>query len=137
MEERPKVGVAVIVMKDKKVLIYKRKNAHGAETWAFPGGHLEFGETPEECAIREVDEEAGITIKNVRRGPFTNDLFKKDNKHFITIFIIAEHDKGTPQLKEPEKGGEWEWHSWNNLPKPLFIPIENLLKTGFNPFSKN
>ena len=42
MGMRPLIGVAAIVIKDKKVLLGKRKNAHGAETWAFPGGHLEY-----------------------------------------------------------------------------------------------
>jgi 8-oxo-dGTP diphosphatase len=44
MVKRPLIGVAVIVMKDDRVLLGKRKNSHGADTWAFPGGHLEFNE---------------------------------------------------------------------------------------------
>jgi 8-oxo-dGTP diphosphatase len=42
--KRPKVGVGVIIKKDGKVLMGKRKNAHGDGTWSFTGGHLEFGE---------------------------------------------------------------------------------------------
>ncbi|RLC15632.1 MAG: DNA mismatch repair protein MutT, partial [Deltaproteobacteria bacterium] len=57
MGMRPLIGVAAIVIKDKKVLLGKRKNAHGAGTWAFPGGHLEYKESIEECAKREVFEE--------------------------------------------------------------------------------
>lgn len=47
----PKVGVCVFIIKDDKILLGKRKNSHGGLTWAPPGGHLEFGETPEECAM--------------------------------------------------------------------------------------
>ena len=46
----PKVGVGVVVVKDGKVLVGKRIGSHGAETWAFPGGHLEWNEKIEECA---------------------------------------------------------------------------------------
>ena len=34
---------------------------------------------------------------------------------------------------EPEKCEKWEWFEWNNLPEPLFLPIQNLLKQKFNP----
>lgn len=44
-EKRPYIGVAVIVVRDGRVLLGKRKNAHGAGTWQFPGGHLEYGES--------------------------------------------------------------------------------------------
>jgi 8-oxo-dGTP diphosphatase len=66
MEERPKVGVGVIIMKDQKVLVGKRKRSHAPGTWNFPGGHLELNEEVFECAKREVQEEAGIKIKNLR-----------------------------------------------------------------------
>jgi len=60
--ENPKVGVGVIIVKDNKVLMQKRINAHGNGSWSFPGGHLEFNEELEDCAKRETLEEAGINI---------------------------------------------------------------------------
>jgi 8-oxo-dGTP diphosphatase len=132
--ERPKIGVGVIVIKDNKILLGKRKNAHGDGTWSFPGGHLEFGEMPEECAVRETLEETGINLKNLRRTIYTNDIFDKENKHYITLYVLAEYDSGTVRVMEPEKCERWEWFSWEELPRPLFLPIENLLKEKFNPF---
>jgi len=58
--DRSKV-IGVIVRKENKVLMGHRINAHGHETWCFPGGHLEFNESIEDCA-----EETGIKIKNIR-----------------------------------------------------------------------
>jgi len=134
MEDRPKIGVGVIVIKDGKVLLGKRKNAHGDGSWSFPGGHLEFNEEVEDCAIRETKEEAGISIKNIRNGFYTNDIFEKEKKHYITLFVIADYDSGNVNIKEPEKCERWEWFYWGKLPKPLFLPIENLLKQRFDPF---
>ncbi len=134
MENRPKVGVGVVIMKDGKVLLGKRKNAHGEGSWCFAGGHLEYGESWEECARREALEETGLTIKNVRFGTITNDIFEKEQKHYITLYMLCEPDVGQVTVMEPEKCEGWEWFDWDNLPRPLFIPIENLLSMGYNPF---
>jgi len=80
-DRRPKVGVGVIVMNDGKVLMGKRKGAHGEGTWSFPGGHLEFGETLEACALREVAEEVGVNISDIKPATFTNDFFDSEEKH--------------------------------------------------------
>ena len=131
--QRPGVGVGVIVIKDNKILLGKRKNAHGAGCWAFPGGHLEFNETLNECAIRETFEETGIKIKNLRTSTFTNDIFEKENKHYITCYVLADHDSGIPQAKEPHKCERWDWFSWEELPSPLFLTLQNLKKQNFHP----
>ena len=132
MNERPKVGVGVIIIKDGKILLGKRKNAHEDGTWSFPGGHLEFNETWEICAIRETFEETGIAIKNIRFGSATNDIFQTENKHYITIFMVSNFDSGEVEIKEPEKCERWEWFEWDKLPQPLFVPIQNLLKAKYN-----
>lgn len=128
---RPKVGVAVIVVKDSKVLLGKRMNSHGSGTWQFPGGHLEFGEPIEDCAKRELFEETGLTIRNLRSGPYTNDIFKTEQTHYITLFVIADYDSGELTVKEPKKCEKWEWFSWSRLPEPKFLPIQNLIKQKF------
>lgn len=134
MNSRPKVGVGVIVIKDGKVLLGKRKNAHGKGAWCYPGGHLEHGESLEECSRREVSEEAGVKIKNLRFSTITNDIFKSEKKHYITICMISELASGEVKVMEPRKCEEWRWFEWDKLPRPLFLPITNQLKAGFNPF---
>ncbi len=134
MEKRPKVGMGIIVMKDGKVLLHKRKGAHGEGTWCFPGGHLEFNESLEECARRETMEEAGIEIENVRFSTITNDIHRNEGVHYITIYMIADHKSGEPRIMEPEKCEGWEWFEWNEFPEPLFLPLKNLLMQGYDPF---
>ncbi len=134
VDNRPKIGVGVIVIKEDKILLGKRKNAHGEGSWAFPGGHLEYKEKVEDCAIREVKEETGISIKNIRMGTFTNDIFEKEEKHYVTLFVISYFASGEVQVMEPEKCEKWAWFEWNKLPTSLFIPLQNLLKQKFNPF---
>jgi 8-oxo-dGTP diphosphatase len=128
MIKRPFVGIAVMVIKGNRVLLGKRKNAHGSGTWAFPGGHLEFNESIEACAKREVLEETGIRINNLRYGPYTNDIFTDEDKHYVTLFVTADYDSGTPLVKEPHKCEKWAWFQWPPNVQPCFLPIENLLK---------
>lgn len=135
MKERPYVGVGVIVTKGNRVLLGKRKNSHGSGTWQFPGGHLELNETIEACARREVREETGLQIKDLRLGPYTNDIFAEEAKHYITLFVVAAYESGELRVREPEKCETWEWFAWPDLTQPLFLPIQNLLKQGFSPLS--
>jgi 8-oxo-dGTP diphosphatase len=129
---RPAVGVAVVVIKAGKVLLGRRRGSHGSGSWSFPGGHLEFNETIEDCARREVFEETGIRLRNIRYGPFTNNLFRDERKHSVTLFVVAEYAGGTEQDREPEKDDCWGWHRWEELPQPLFLPVENLLRLGID-----
>mgnify|MGYP001213425023 CR=1 FL=1 len=56
----------MIIRRNGKVLLGLRNSKHGSGTWQFPGGHLEFGETPAECAVREAFEELGILLARGR-----------------------------------------------------------------------
>ncbi len=132
--EKPGVGVGVIIRRGNKVLFGKRKGAHGAGTWSFPGGKLDLWETPEECAMREVEEETGLKIKNLKESIYTNDMFREENNHYVTLFFVADHDSGEAKLMEPKKCEGWDWFEWNKLPEPLFSPIKEYLNKGFSPF---
>jgi 8-oxo-dGTP diphosphatase len=130
--KRPHVGIGVLIKKDGKVLFGHRKGAHGSGEWAPPGGKLDFGEDFFTCAKREVEEETGITIKNLKLGPYTNDYFESDSLHYVTLFVIADYDSGTVEIKEPNKCVEWRWVEWNNIPEPLFLTIRNLKKQNYD-----
>lgn len=135
-KQRPGVGVGVIVIKDGKVLLLRRTSSHGEGTWCFPGGHLEFNESIENCAKRESLEESGVTIKNLRFVNITNDIFKEEKKHYITIFMVSDWESGEAKIMEPDKITDMGWFEWNDLPKPLFLPTQNLIGMGYNPFEK-
>ncbi len=138
-EERPKfgVGAGVIIIKDGKVLLGKRKGFYGGGSWSFPGGHLEFNEKIEDCAIREVREEVGINIKNIKKAYFTNDAFPKEKEPYVVLYVVAEYDSGEVQVMEPDNCEEWGWFDWDDLPKPIFTQNEDLFKENFNPFELN
>ena len=127
MFPEPRVGVALIISKENQVLLLKRKRSHGAGSWSTPGGHLEFGESPEACAIREAKEETNVEVVNVRFKAVTNDVFESEGKHYITIWMQADYSTGEPIANAEDEVADIGWFSWNALPQPLFLPLENLL----------
>lgn len=136
--KKPKVGVGIMIFKDGKVLMGKRKNSHGDGEYAFPGGHLEYMESFAECAKRETLEEAGITIKNLRFLCLENVTEYKP-KHYVNVEIIADWESGEPTVCEPEKRESWDWFNLDNLPTPLFsfcIQAIEAYKSGKNYYDK-
>lgn len=127
---RPKVGVGVIVEKDGLILAGQRKNSHGDGHWSVPGGHLEFKEDILLCAKRELFEETNINIKNPKIHTITNDVFEKENKHYITIWVKAQYLSGEIKIKEPDKFQQIKWVDPKKFPEPHFIPIKNLISQG-------
>lgn len=131
----PRVGVAVLLLRDGKLLLGQRAGTHGVGTWAPPGGYLEFGESLEACARREVLEETGLSVENLRLGPYTNTIFEEEGKHSVTLFLLADCPKslGQPEPCEPDKCLGWSWHPWKHLPQPLFATLAQLRESGFVP----
>lgn len=93
--------------------------------WVLPGGRLEYGETFEECAVRELKEETGLDVE-VERFLFLSEAIAPDrSRHIVNIFIKAKVVGGTMKLgDEPVLAGV------------DFIPLEDLEKlTLFPPVS--
>ena len=130
------IGVGIMMLRDGKVLLGKRSDdpekadsdLHGEGTWTMPGGKLEFGESLEEAAIREVLEETGIRIseQSLEFISVANDVGK--DAHFITIGFLCRQFNGEPVVKEPEEITEWKWFEFDSLPGRLFVPSSEVLE---------
>jgi len=125
--ERPKVGVGVIIRRGDEILLVRRAGAHGSGTWSTPGGHLESGETPEQCAARETQEETGVEIDDIRFRAVTNDVFEDDGKHYVTLWMEGRYRAGQAVVAAAYEMSEIGWFHWDRLPAPLFLPLQNLL----------
>ncbi|KAL7579709.1 hypothetical protein ACA910_021853 [Epithemia clementina (nom. ined.)] len=144
-----RVGVGVIVaVPNRPGYIYAgiRKGSHGAGSLALPGGHLEMYESWFDCAKREVMEEMNLSITNLQFGHVTNDIMRDEEKHYITIFVMAQVAplSGGPETMEPDKCQGWKEYSWDDLlgfiradkkgqeessaPPRLFGPLKNLIQ---------
>ena len=134
--QRVGVGCAVIIMRDGKFLMIKRAGKHGGGTWSVPGGWQEIGESFEQASRREVTEEVGCEIENIRFGAVTNNYFPEEGVHSISILSLADWKAIEPQNLEPEKCEELRWVDFDSLPSPLFRPWDDLLTSQFLPTIK-
>jgi 8-oxo-dGTP diphosphatase len=128
VSSRPvRVGVGLLVKRHGELLLVRRSGAHGAETWSPPGGNLDFGEDPHECAVREAREETAVEVTRPRFIGATNDVFESDGKHYVTLWFEADYDTGAVRAQALDEVSEVGWFAEDSLPAPLFAPFEQLL----------
>jgi len=131
----PRVGIAVAIVRksDGKVLVGKRLGSHGQGSYAFPGGHLDFGETWEKGASREVLEETGLEIENLRLETVVNDI--SYHLHYIVLVFTAhrKNENEEPRLMEAHKCEEWIWVDWDSFPQPWFSGIQRMKEAKWSP----
>ncbi len=131
----PNVGIGVLILNRRHLLLGKRHRTHSAFIWATPSGHLEFGETFEQCAIREVNEETDLIISNPKFVEITSDIFTEESKHYVSIFLSTAYlDTQKIINLEHNKVHSWEWFDIKRLPESLFCPLRNLIEAKGNEF---
>lgn len=97
-----------------------------SDVWTMPGGKLEYGESFEEGAIREVLEETGMKLKNPKVMCINQD--KNEHAHFITIGLFSDEFEGSPKVMEPDEITEWAWFDLDNLPQNIYFPSAKVLE---------
>ena len=113
------VASALIKNQDKMLLV--RRTDY--DVWEIPGGGIEFGESPEQAALREVEEETGlkVDIKNIIDSvSVTFDSSKdKTKRHIVVIAYECDYCGGEVVLNEEHS--EYKWMSACDA-----LKIENL-----------
>ena len=128
-----KSAVHMIITKDNKILLQKRK---GSKLWpgyyALPAGHIDEEETQFDTLIREAQEELGINIdpKNILNSyvVLRRNFFEIDGKQlepYIDYYFDIEKFEGVPKIMEEDKCDELIWADVDNLPEP-FINYEGV-----------
>ena len=97
------VAAAALIASDGQVLICQRPQGKQlAGLWEFPGGKVEPGETPEECLIRELDEELGIKVTHACLAPFVFASHGYESFHLMMPLYLVRRWEGFVTAKEHE-----------------------------------
>jgi mutator protein MutT len=114
-------AAGIMYVSGNSVLLLKRSPKDDEEgTWAFPGGKIEDGETPEQAAIRESYEETGLKPANMEQIDHT------DNGAVEFTTFLASIEKADPTLNEEHTG--FQWADLASLPSPLHPGVAKTLK---------
>lgn len=100
----PKLGASACVWRDGKVLLAQRAKPP-AGIWAFPGGHVEPGESTEAAARRELLEETGMTAEfSQLLGLY--DVIRKDASGLVTVHYVIACYLGEAGPEEPRAASD-------------------------------
>lgn len=112
---KPPVSTAIIVQ-DGRVLMARRREREGKLLWAFPGGGIEAGETPEEAAVREVAEEVGLEVAAVQ---VLGDRVHPQSGVHMT-YVACSVISGEASVVDDEELAEVLWLEHGQIPE--YVP---------------
>jgi len=115
---KPSVTADGIVVKDEKVLLIKRGKEPFKGHYALPGGFLNYGETLEECVVREMQEETGLKTEVIGLVGVYSSPDRDPRGHFVTAVYHLRPIGGS--LKAGDDAAEAEWIPLDKLPSFAF-----------------
>jgi 8-oxo-dGTP diphosphatase len=141
--DRYPLAVHVFLVQQGKFLLMRRAGSGYADgQLGLPAGHVDLGETPTACAVREVAEELGVILDpaELRAG---GTMFRNSQEPRVDIFFTTRSWAGIPEIREPNKCTELVWADPEQLPEdaiefigPAWNDAQNgrvLREFGFTP----
>ncbi len=133
MSHIPRIGALAVVLHDQKVLLVRRRKQPDAGLWGYPGGHVEFGETVAEAAVRELAEETGLTA-TPGRHLLNLDLILRDaagaaQVHYLLVAVQCHPTGGT--LAAADDALDAQWFAFDDVldaRAPLSANVDTVLR---------
>ena len=130
-DRKPKIVVSVLLKYKNKYLLARETVEDGQEKWLIPGGKVEFGETLEEAARREIKEEVDITLGKFKHLTFYEAVFPDYNYHTVIFFYTARVNDQKLGKDIEGKVIEANWFTRKETEKLLLVPSAKWLFENF------
>ena len=115
----PGVGTGLVILRDGKILLYRRMKAPEAGYWNIVGGKVDHMEPAATAARREAEEESGLAIGHIDFLCTTEQIIAADRQHWFSVIYVCKDFTGEAALIEPDKLSEFGWFGRDALPQPL------------------
>lgn len=117
----------IIEMDDQKIIMIKRKNPPFG--WALPGGFVDYGESLEQAAVREAQEETSLKVELLFQLGAYSDPKRDPRFHTITVVFVARPVEGIPKPADDAK--ELGMFDRKSLPKEIAFDHARILNDYF------
>ncbi|WP_412064982.1 NUDIX domain-containing protein [Rhizobium sp. SYY.PMSO] len=115
----PGLGTGLAILRDGKILLYRRLKAPEAGCWSIVGGKVDHMEPTAKAAIREAEEESGLSIGRIDYLCTEEVIVAADRQHWISLIYVCRDFSGEPRLMEPDKLSDFGWFGRDDLPSQL------------------
>ena len=115
----PGLGCGLAILREGKLLLYRRLRAPEAGTWNIVGGKVDHMEKTIDAARREAEEESGLRIGAVEFLCLSEQIIAGERQHWVSLIYVTDDVSGEARVVEPEKLPEFGWFPLEALPKPL------------------
>lgn len=126
----PKIRPTAVLIEDGRILIVKQE-VSDQRHWSLPGGALEYGETIEQCLVRETKEETGLDVK-AKELLYITDRFRHLDQQVVHMTFLVERVGDRPQadvfLHEDVDSG-----THDRMREVRMAPVDDLMAYGFSP----
>ncbi len=127
----PRLTVDGVIIKNKKILLIRRKNEPFKGKWALPGGFVDYGERVEDAVIREIKEETGLDTEIEKLLGVYSDPARDPRGHTISIVYLLSPKKGI--AKGGDDAAEAKFFDIEHLPS-LAFDHEKIIKDAVHTF---
>ncbi len=134
IKNKPRVGVGVIIKQNHKIILGRRLNQPMQGSWQLPGGWIGLGESPEQAVHRQLSMFCNLRFGECHFVAYTNNVFDSELHSLSLYFMVDCLNDCQLKLITDQLNSEWFWTDWNELPQPLFLPLQLLVDSRFNPF---
>lgn len=99
---------SAILIRDGRMLLIRRKNPPSYDMFAFPGGRAEAGESPDETALREFEEETGIAAHSPKLYATYDLISENPGRHFfLSVFLVEAGTEAIAEARDDAADAGW------------------------------